>query len=212
MRIVELQKSNRVYSCNSYLILGDWNRVGDVNTLIDPGADDYVVEQIERISTGLGKVAVDQILLTHNHFDHAAGMAAVKERYKARVCAFAPGAEVDEVLGDGRLVAAGDHMLEVIHLPGHSSDSVCFYAPSSKVLFAGDSHMGNATVGDLHTEQYASGLARLASREIETIYSGHDAPMTQGCRSAILSMVGAARVFGRRETGMGYSGVQQWGG
>ena len=37
MKIVPLKKRPGTYSCNSYLILGDWNRIEDVNTLIDPG-------------------------------------------------------------------------------------------------------------------------------------------------------------------------------
>ena len=43
MKIIPLKKNDKIYSCNSYLILGDWNRVEDVNTLIDPGIDGFVL-------------------------------------------------------------------------------------------------------------------------------------------------------------------------
>jgi hypothetical protein len=49
VRIIPLEKSDRVYSCNSYLILGDWNRIDDLNTIVDPGNDDFVLNEIERI-------------------------------------------------------------------------------------------------------------------------------------------------------------------
>jgi hypothetical protein len=33
----------------------------------------------------------------------------------------------------------GDGYFEVIHMPGHSSDSICLYNQAEGVLFAGDS-------------------------------------------------------------------------
>lgn len=185
MRIIALKKNDRTYSCRSYLILGDWNRVEDVNTLIDPGIDGYVLEEIERISTGFGKVAIAQIILTHNHFDHAAGVMAVKERYKARVLAAIDGPGVDELLPDGRFIKAGDDFLEVIHTPGHSSDSICLYAPAIKALFSGDTQLKPDQSCEMYTREYLEGLTKLAGKKIKGIYAGHDAPRTEGCEKII---------------------------
>ena len=33
MKISPLKKTAKVYSCYSYLILGDWNRIEDLNTV-----------------------------------------------------------------------------------------------------------------------------------------------------------------------------------
>ena len=55
--------------------------------------------------------------------------------------AFIDGPGVDELLPDGRFVKAGDDFLEVIHTPGHSSDSICLYAPAAKALFSGDTQL-----------------------------------------------------------------------
>ncbi len=195
MRIIPLAKNSRIYSCNSYLILGDWNRVEDVNTLIDPGTDGFVLEEIERLSTGFGKVAVEQIILTHNHFDHAAGVLAIKERYNAKVLAFIDGPGVDELLPDGRFVKAGNDFLEVIHTPGHSSDSICLYSPAAKALFSGDTQIKANEPCDTYTSEYVAGLMKLAGRTIEHIYSGHDAPLTRGCREIILNTLNNIRKF-----------------
>ena len=180
MRIIALKKNPTTYSCRSYLILGDWNRVEDINTLIDPGINGFVLEEIERLSTGFGKVAIEQIVLTHNHFDHAAGVAAVKERYNCRVLAAIDGPGVDELLPDGRFIKAGDDFLEVIHTPGHSSDSICLYAPSVKALFSGDTQLQPHQAGDEYTREAAEGIEKLAGRSIESIYPGHDAPLPTG--------------------------------
>lgn len=203
MRIIPLKKNDRVYSCNSYLILGDWNRVEDVNTLIDPGIDGFVLGEIERLSTGFGKVAVEQVILTHNHFDHSAGVMAIKERYNARVLACIDGPGVDELLPDGHFVKAGNDILEIIHTPGHSSDSICLYAPTAKALFSGDTQLKAQETGETYTQEYVAGLMKLAGRSIERIYSGHDAPLTRGCREIILQSLNNLRKIEQAESRRG---------
>jgi len=138
MRIVELSQNRAIYTCRSYLLLGDWNRIEDVNTLIDPGTDDSVLTEIESLSTGFGKNRVERIILTHNHFDHAAGTVPLKKHFGARVYAWCEGDGVDELLYDGQILNAGDSNLQVFHTPGHSSDSICLYDQQHKVLFSGD--------------------------------------------------------------------------
>ena len=177
MKIVALKKSETVYTCNSYLILGDWNRIGDLNTVIDPGIDSYILEQIARTSTGFGKTPVAQVILTHNHFDHAAGVRALKEKYPVRVLAFSDGPLVDELLTDGQFVKAGDGVLEVLHTPGHSTDSICLYAPVEKALFSGDTQLRVRGTGGVYPLEYVAAMQRLGDREIVRIYTGHDGPV-----------------------------------
>jgi glyoxylase-like metal-dependent hydrolase (beta-lactamase superfamily II) len=138
-------------------------------------------------------VAIEQIILTHNHFDHAAGISAVRERYKTRVLAFAEGPGVDELLPDGHFVKAGDDFLEVVHTPGHSSDSICLYASGAKALFSGDTQLKAHQAGEEFTPGYLAGIAKLAGRNIETIYSGHDLPLTHGCTELIRQALAALR-------------------
>jgi len=186
MKIIPLINNKITYSCNSYLILGDWNRIDDLNTIIDPGTDDFVLNEIARLSTGFGKVPVAQVILTHNHFDHAGAVKAIKERYNARVLAFSDGPGVDEILSDGQFIKAGDDILEVLHTPGHSSDSICLYAPSEKALFAGDTQVRVRWPGDAYSPEYVEALFKIACRDIQKIYSGHDEPITSECQEIIL--------------------------
>jgi glyoxylase-like metal-dependent hydrolase (beta-lactamase superfamily II) len=178
VHIVSLKKNDKLYSCHSYLLLGDWNRIEDLNTVIDPGTDGFILEEIERLSTGFGKVAVEQVILTHNHFDHIGGIKALKERYGARVLAFACGPGVDELIHDGQFLKAGDDFLEVIHTPGHSSDSICLYANQAQAVFSGDTQLRIRGPGNVYPQGYLKGLERLSGKKIRAIYSGHDEPMT----------------------------------
>ena len=186
MKIVPLRHNAATYSCNSYLILGDWNRIEDVNTIIDPGTDNFILDEIERLPTGLGKIPVAQVILTHNHFDHAGAVKAIKARYNARVLAFSEGDDIDELLRDGQFVKAGDDILEVLHTPGHSSDSICLYAPSEKALFSGDTQVRVRWPGEVYTHAYVEALFKLACRDIQKVYPGHDEPITNDCQEMIL--------------------------
>lgn len=186
MKIIPLKHNEHTYSCNSYLILGDWNRLDDVNTIIDPGTDGSIIDEIDHLSTGFGNLPVSQVILTHNHFDHAGSVLNVKGRYRARVLAFNNGPGVDEILTDGQLVKAGDGILEVLHTPGHSSDSICLYAPSEKTLFSGDTQVQVCLPGDEHSPDYAEALVKIACRDIQRIYSGHDEPITSDCQEILL--------------------------
>jgi glyoxylase-like metal-dependent hydrolase (beta-lactamase superfamily II) len=189
MKVIPLLKNPRIYSCNSYLILGEWNRIEDVNTLIDPGTDSYILDQIEHLATGFGKVAVEQIILTHNHFDHAGSIMDLKRRFGAKVFAYVETAGVDELLYHSAFIKAGDDHLEVLHAPGHSSDSVCLYCQSKRSLFSGDMQLRVRTAGGAYTQEYLDSLLMLYGREIETVYSGHDEPLTANFREILAETI-----------------------
>jgi len=192
MRVIELAQAP-IYTCRSYLLLGDWNLLGDVNTLIDPGTDGSVIEQIEMLSTGCGKVPVEQVILTHNHFDHAAGVEIFKQRYGARVYGWNDGKDVDEVLRDGLIIKAGDDQLQVLHTPGHSSDSVCLYNSKHRILFSGDTQLRIRTSEGVYAPEYIETLRRLSTLRIETVYSGHDEPIDHNAEGLILETLRIVR-------------------
>lgn len=193
MKIIHLRWSGATGSCNSYLILGDWNRTGDVNTIIDPGSSNSILEEMDHLPTGLGKIPVAQVILTHNHFNHAGAAEAIKARYNARVLAFSQGAGVSELLSDGQFVKAGDGILEVLHTPGHTSDSICLYAPAEKALFSGDTQLRITTPDGRYAWEYTEALIKIACRDIQKIYSGHDEPMTSGCQEMIFKTLDNVR-------------------
>jgi glyoxylase-like metal-dependent hydrolase (beta-lactamase superfamily II) len=123
---------------------------------------------------------VAQVVLTHGHYDHAAGLGVVVGRYHPQVCAFAPGKHVDVLLVDGQVLRLGDREFEVLHTPGHSEDSICLYCARERTLFAGDMPLDVKTPGGSHPGELLASLERITSREVATIYAGHACPMTSG--------------------------------
>jgi len=173
LKIVCLESSPHKYSCNAYLILGSWNRIEDVNTLVDIGSDGYILLEIDKINTGVGKRPVEKVVLTHSHFDHTAGLAEIRKKYRPQVYAAGNIAGVDRNLKDGQILHCGDEFFEVIFTPGHSQDSICLYNRNSRVLFSGDTLVQVKSVGGSYTNDYLAALEKLANLEIDLIYPGH---------------------------------------
>lgn len=186
MRVSLLKSDPKVYSCNSYLVRGDWNALADVNTLIDVGTDGSIIPEIETISTGVGKRRVEQIIITHEHFDHVGGLKVVKEKYNnPPTYAFNKIKGVDFQLHDGMNIKIGDELFEIIHTPGHSQDSVCIYSPKSKALFAGDTVLFIKSTGGTYSDFYLKMLERFLRLDLKVIYSGHDLPITNNINSML---------------------------
>jgi glyoxylase-like metal-dependent hydrolase (beta-lactamase superfamily II) len=135
---------------NTYVVAG-W--------IVDPGPDDET--HLRAVLEAAGE-SVEGIVLSHDHFDHAAGAARLAQMAGA-IPIRHPGAGQD----------AGP--FEVIASPGHSPDSVCLL--HNRVCFSGDTVLGEGSVfvpgdgGGL--AGYLAALERLLTLDIDAICPGH---------------------------------------
>jgi glyoxylase-like metal-dependent hydrolase (beta-lactamase superfamily II) len=186
MRILMLENSGQRYTSEVYLVLGGASRVEDVNTLVDVGQDPAILASIERAPTGVGKFPVEQVALTHCHSDHCALLPLIREAFHPKVFAFSPNIEgLDGLLRDGDVIKMGDESFEVIHTPGHSSDSVCFYNQAQGVLFAGDTPLLITSPTGTYEAGFIEALEKLCARDVRRIYFGHGAPLTERCNERL---------------------------
>jgi glyoxylase-like metal-dependent hydrolase (beta-lactamase superfamily II) len=187
MKINNLYEQNEIYSSNVYLITGDWNTLEDINTLIDVGRDPSIIKRINEASTGVGKKRIQQVILTHSHYDHASLLPIIKKEYNPKVYAFSSNIDhIDEILTGGEILQIADRQFEVIHAEGHSSDSVCLYCESEGVLFAGDTPLIIRTKDSNYQQSFIRTLEYIAAKKIEIIYFGHGEPLSKNCNKAIL--------------------------
>ena len=186
MRITNLSDlESKTYSSNVYLIRGDWNRIEDVNTLIDVGNDPAVVERLGAASYGLGKSPVEQAVLTHAHFDHAAMLPAIREAFHPVVYAHRTFRGADRVLAHGDLLRCGDKTFETIHTPGHTNDSISLYCPQDGVLFVGDTPVLIMGADGSYEEGFIHALQCLCRRDVKAIYFGHGDPLLNDCNARL---------------------------
>src|ERR1700690_1372910 len=186
MRIVTLENSSQIYTSQVCLVLGDASRLEDVNTLVDAGQDPAILASIGHAPTGVGKWPVEQVVLTHGHSDHCALLPQVREAFHPRACAFLPNVfGVDRLLRDGGTIRMGDEDFEVLHTPGHSSDSICLYNQREGVLFAGDTPLLIASPEGTYEAGFLAALEKLCARDVRTIYFGHGPPLTERCNQRL---------------------------
>jgi len=143
----------------------------DPAIVIDPGPS--IPSHLDEVAITAGRVA--QVLVTHDHPDHAPGAAAFARRVGATLHAW----KLDgaEHLRDGQTFRAGNAEIIAVHTPGHTSDHVVFFVPAEGALFTGDAVVGKGTSfidppdGDL--AQYLRSLRRMQELRARTIYPGH---------------------------------------
>lgn len=182
MRVFRLNKSLSEYSCNVYYILGDWNTIPDMNTLIDVGPSNYIIPELEAINSGVGKRKVDQVIITHDHFDHSAGLKDIVPRYQPKVYAHSSSLMQGDHIYDGMELLIGDAYGQLLFTPGHSNDSISVYVPKHGALFSGDTMLAIYSEGGTYTTAFFNTIQRLAALDLKIIYPGHGDPITENIK------------------------------
>lgn len=121
---------------NGYVI---YQREGGDCYVIDPGYNPKVfIEFVQQHG-----LTLKGILLTHHHYDHVGGVERILDAMECSVYLHRDDCDiyrkkVDVYLEDGDVIDLERETLTVIHTPGHTHGSVCFYSEKSKVCFTGD--------------------------------------------------------------------------
>jgi len=168
--------------------------------LIDAGCGRKHSRLKQHITECLGSDAqLEYLLLTHSHFDHTGGAAAVKNEFGCRIVAH----ELDAVFlesgdsgvtgaswygarlepltvdiklqGEQSTLAIGSGSVTAIHCPGHSPGSVVYMTEvdGQRVLFGQDVH------GPIHPallsdgKQYQESLKKLLDLDADLLLEGH---------------------------------------
>ncbi len=182
---------------NGYL--AEWDG-GKVMVDAPAGATQWLRER------GIGRL--DGVMLTHQHFDHIEDAALLAEAFSCQIYAFSPyerSLTLEDMLGgfagmsfeirpytiDSLLEGAGEvqvagRRFDLLHVPGHSPDSLCFFDRDSQSLFGGDVLMA----GGIGRSDFPGGDGDLLGRGIRekiyplgdgvVVYPGHGPATTVG--------------------------------
>ena len=145
------------------------------NTLVDPGDSKPIISTIDKLG-----ITIDDILITHHHFDHIGGLELLKPLIKGSV--IGPKNNVidllDEHVGEGDVIESIGLQFSVFEVPGHTLDHIAFYSETEKeVLFCGDTIFsgGCGRVFEGTFEQMNHSLEKLISLPSKTeIYCAHE--------------------------------------
>ncbi|MBR0081947.1 MAG: MBL fold metallo-hydrolase [Clostridia bacterium] len=168
---------------------------------VDPSDAQATLAALEKT----GAVLTD-ILLTHRHFDHVAGVAALKAATGCRVwmhpldadglrdaraslallhgLPFTP-TEPTDLVHDGDEIAPAGVPVRVLHTPGHTAGGVTYVLDAERLAFTGDTLFCES----FGRTDFPGGSLRDLRRSIERIvalppdyrlYPGHEEPTTVG--------------------------------
>jgi len=129
IKIVQLDVIGGIVS-NAYLLVC---QKSNDSVLVDtPGDAGKLLEQLRSTNP-------KYILITHNHFDHLSAFSGIRSQLQVPVAAHALDtlpSPPDILLSDGDTIYFGSIALKVLHTPGHTPGSLCFY--TDKYLISGD--------------------------------------------------------------------------
>lgn len=175
--------------------------------IIDPGC--YFDAEKEDLKSFINnhKLKPRLLLNTHCHLDHVFGNKFIAEEFKLTLNSHILEKEILEIapasgllfnlpfdnyqgkveyLKEGDVVTLGDDTLTVIHVPGHSPGSVCFYCEKQKFIIGGDVLFQNS-IGrtDLPYGSHEDLLNNIKEKLFPLpadvkVYPGHGTPTTIG--------------------------------
>jgi hydroxyacylglutathione hydrolase len=200
---------------NTYVLYNEKNEC----IIIDPGC--YFPEEQEELQAFINKNGLipKMLLNTHCHLDHVFGNKFIAEEYgltlqmhpkEEVVLQFAPASGLmydmpfDNYQGefiflnDGDTITLGDDELEIIHVPGHSPGSICFYCKTQNFIIGGDV-LFNGSIGrtDLPMGDHNALLKNIKEKlfllpDNVIVYSGHGVETTLGVEKKSNPFVGEA--------------------
>ena len=185
---------------------------GEEAAIVDPGTSTAAERQAVLDYIEAAGVRVRHLLLTHAHIDHVFGCRFFAGRFgadadyggwqlhpademllaNARLQGEVFGVRVEDpppaahALAEGDVVELGSVRFRVLHTPGHSPGSVCFYSEEEGVVLGGDVlFQGSIGRTDLWQGDYDTLLRSIREKLLvlpdETVvYSGHGPATTIG--------------------------------
>ena len=177
------------------------------SVIIDPGC--YFQEEKEELQKyiDINDLRPVMLLNTHCHLDHVFGNKFIAEAYSLQlqlhpkeevILQLAPASGLmfnmpfDNYTGEliflkeGDSIFIGEDELEIIHAPGHSPGSVCFYCKAQKfiiggdVLFKGSIGRTDLPMGDHQTLLNSITQKLFVLPDDVTVYNGHGGETTIG--------------------------------
>lgn len=184
---------------NCYLFINAQTKEGFI---VDPG------DEASRISVRVGheQMKPTAILLTHGHFDHFLAADELAKRYEIPVYIHEEDASLlqdpndnlslpffgiratlkaDKTFTEGDILSLCGYDFKVIHTPGHTRGSVCFYQKELGICFSGDTlfceSLGRTDFPGGNVKDIVASICKkllLALPEDTVVYPGHNEQTT----------------------------------
>ena len=204
MAIIQLEPAV-LFDSNIYLL------IGSKTVRVDTGTGFQVKDTIASLRKHLNGRSLDIVVISHRHYDHVGGLAAIIDEFKPIVYAgrddavplregdsestmgTAFGGTIPKMdvkdLKDGDVIDIGEHKLMVIDTPGHTSGSISLLDTMTGALFTGDvvfiDGVGRYDLPTASKQQLVESLQKLMNLDINGFYPGHGPSVSKGGKEYI---------------------------
>jgi hydroxyacylglutathione hydrolase len=121
------------------------------------------------------------ILVTHHHADHTAGIAELKKKHLCRVVAPRKEAtkiqHIDVTVREGDVVQVGSMVGRILETPGHTAGHISYWFKQDKLAFVGDTlfSVGCGRILEGTPEMMWQSLVKIRNLPADTqLYCGHE--------------------------------------
>ena len=121
------------------------------------------------------------ILVTHHHADHTAGITELKKKHLCRVVAPRKEApkipDIDVTVREGDVVQVGSLVGRVLETPGHTAGHISYWFKQDKLAFVGDTlfSVGCGRIIEGNPEMMWNSLLKIRNLPADTqLYCGHE--------------------------------------
>ena len=181
-----------ILDCNTYVIRDD------LSIIIDAGSPQFLPMLIRDMrEDGIRPEDIAVIANTHLHGDHCWANEVFRKSSKAKITihpvqkkyydvavtetakffGFQPVDFKEDSYFDDNKLNTGSQDIELIHSPGHSPDSICFYCRKDKTLICGDvifnQNTGRIDLPGGSGAKLRQSIEELSQIEIERLLPGH---------------------------------------
>ena len=143
-------------------------------TVVDPGDAEVVNNYLKEKNLEL-----ENILITHHHYDHTGGVEQLRESYECNVYGpcDSPFNGVEIKLKENDEIQIHDTKFKIIEVPGHTLDHIAYYSEEQNTLFCGDTLFsgGCGRIFEGTPNQMYESISKLSVLDLSTIiYCTHE--------------------------------------
>jgi len=149
----------------------------------DEDIPEYIIPFLNKL--GITKNELKYVFISHNHKDHAGGLAAFMNEYP-KTCIISGSDALMDTYKDCKFLFPSENetvlgVLKVIKIPGHTKDSAGILDTRTNTLISGDSLQlygifgsGKWAANISFTEEHFKAIDKLRNMDIEMVLTAHD--------------------------------------